>query len=62
VVARKHPPHHPSVSYLVDSDWLIDAFVGVPTAVQLLAGLPGDGLAVSIHASTADALAGERII
>jgi predicted nucleic acid-binding protein len=36
------------VSYLVDSDWLIDAFVGVPTAVQLLAGLRGDGLAVSI--------------
>ena len=36
------------MSYLVDSDWLIDAFVGVPTAVQLLAGLRGDGLAVSI--------------
>ena len=36
------------MSYLVDSDWLIDAFLGVPTAVNLLAQLRGDGLAVSI--------------
>lgn len=36
------------MSYLVDSDWLIDAFVGVPTAVNLLARLRDDGLAVSI--------------
>lgn len=34
--------------YLVDSDWLIDAVRGVPTAVDLLAGLRGEGLAVSI--------------
>lgn len=34
--------------YLVDSDWLINAFLGVPTAVNLLAQLRDDGLAVSI--------------
>lgn len=34
--------------YLVDSDWLIDAFIGVPTAINLLARLRGEGLAVSI--------------
>jgi predicted nucleic acid-binding protein len=36
------------VRYLVDSDWLIDAFLGVPAAVNLLTRLRGDGLAVSI--------------
>ena len=36
------------MKYLVDSDWLIDAFVGIPTAVNLLARLRGEGLAVSI--------------
>jgi len=36
------------VSYLVDSDWLIDAFIGVPTAVNVLTRLRGEGLAVSI--------------
>ena len=34
--------------YLVDSDWLIDAFLGIPTAVNLLARLRDEGLAVSI--------------
>ena len=34
--------------YLVDSDWLIDAFTGIPAAVDLLAQLRDDGLAVSI--------------
>ncbi len=34
--------------YLVDSDWLIDAFMDVPTAVNLLARLREEGLAVSI--------------
>ena len=34
--------------YLVDSDVLIDAFRGVPAAVDLLAQLRDDGLAVSI--------------
>ena len=36
------------MSYLVDSDWLIDAFLGIPTAVNLLARLRDEGLAVSI--------------
>jgi predicted nucleic acid-binding protein len=36
------------VTYLVDSDWLIDAFLGVPAAVNLLARLRHEGLAVSI--------------
>jgi predicted nucleic acid-binding protein len=36
------------VSYLVDSDWLIDALIGVPAAVSLLARLRTEGLAVSI--------------
>lgn len=34
--------------HLVDSDWLIAAFLGVPAAVNLLARLRDDGLAVSI--------------
>ena len=34
--------------YLVDSHWLIDAFLGIPAAVNLLARLRGEGLAVSI--------------
>ena len=34
--------------YLVDSDWLIDAFIGMPAAVTLLAQLRSEGLAVSI--------------
>jgi len=38
------------VRYLVDSDWLIDAFIGVPVAVNLLARLHDEGLAVSIIA------------
>lgn len=36
------------MSYLVDSDWLIDAFIGVPAAVSVLARLRTEGLAVSI--------------
>lgn len=36
------------MSYLVDSDWLIDAFIGVPTAVKVLAHLHDEGLAVSV--------------
>lgn len=36
------------MSYLVDTDWLIDAIRGIPAAVDLLAGLRDDGLAVSI--------------
>lgn len=34
--------------YLVDSDWLIDGFLGIPAAVNRLAELRDDGLAVSI--------------
>jgi len=36
------------VSHLVDSDWLIDAFIGIPADVNLLAQLRSEGLAVSI--------------
>jgi predicted nucleic acid-binding protein len=36
------------VRYLVDSGWLIDAFLGIPTAVNLLDQLRDEGLAVSI--------------
>jgi tRNA(fMet)-specific endonuclease VapC len=35
-------------TYLVDTDWLIDAIVGVPAARALLDQLSDDGLAVSI--------------
>ena len=34
--------------YLVDSDWIIDALVGIPVALDTLARLSSDGLAVSI--------------
>ena len=34
--------------YLVDSDWLIDAFLGIPTAIHRLTQLREDGMAVSI--------------
>ena len=36
------------MSYLVDSDWLIDAFIGVPATVNLPARFRTEGLAVSI--------------
>ena len=36
------------MSFLVDSDWLIDAFIGVPAAVNLLVRFRTEGLAVSI--------------
>jgi predicted nucleic acid-binding protein len=35
-------------TYLVDTDWLIDAIVGVPAARVLLNRLSGDGVAVSM--------------
>lgn len=38
------------MSYLVDSDWLIDALVGVAAAVEPLERHASDGLAVSIVA------------
>jgi hypothetical protein len=38
------------MKYLVDSDWIIDALVGVPAAVNTLIQLNPDGLAVSIIA------------
>lgn len=36
------------MSYLVDSDWIIDGLVGVPAALDILERLSADGLAVSI--------------
>lgn len=36
--------------YLVDSDWLIDAYGGLPDAVEALQRLSPEGLAVSIIA------------
>jgi tRNA(fMet)-specific endonuclease VapC len=36
------------MSYLVDTDWLIDALAGVPTAIEPLARLSDAGLAISI--------------
>jgi tRNA(fMet)-specific endonuclease VapC len=36
------------MSYLVDSDWLIDALAGIPTATEPLAQLSDDGMAISI--------------
>lgn len=36
------------MSYLIDSDWLIDAFHGVPRAVDALDGIANDKPAISI--------------
>lgn len=36
------------MKYLVDSDWVIDALVGIPTAIAPLRNLVKDGIAVSI--------------
>lgn len=38
------------MKYLIDSDWIIDALIGVPAAVNALIQLNPDGLAVSIVA------------
>src|SRR5690349_24162904 len=35
-------------TYLIDTDWLIDAITGVPSARATLNNLRGDGLAVSM--------------
>jgi tRNA(fMet)-specific endonuclease VapC len=42
--------------YLVDTDWLIDVFAGVPRAVHTLQSLRPDGIGVSIvsHAEVFD--------
>lgn len=34
--------------YLVDSDWLVDAFIGIPASVRVLDRLTDQGLGVSI--------------
>jgi len=36
------------VRYLVDSDYLVDALVGIPSATILIEGLAGDGVGISI--------------
>lgn len=36
------------MSYLIDSDWLIDVLIGVPTVVSVVERLSGQELAVSI--------------
>ena len=36
------------MSYLVDTDWLIDVLVGIPEAVATLEDLTPDGLGISI--------------
>jgi tRNA(fMet)-specific endonuclease VapC len=36
------------VSYLVDSDWVVDWLLGVTKAVRLLASLEREGLAISL--------------
>ncbi len=36
------------MSYLPDTDWIVDALAGVPSAVEPLDRLSADGLAVSI--------------
>jgi tRNA(fMet)-specific endonuclease VapC len=36
------------VIYLIDSDWLIDVFVGIPRAVEILRALRPRGLGISI--------------
>ena len=36
------------MSYLVDSDWIIEALRGKPDALSLLATLRGDGVAISV--------------
>ena len=47
---RTAPAPSPSVRYLVDTDWLIDAAIGRPHAQHLLERLRDDGLAISIIA------------
>jgi hypothetical protein len=37
-----------SVRYLIDTDWVIDAFIGTLPSVRLLDRLSDDGLAVSV--------------
>lgn len=34
--------------YLIDSDWLIDAFIGIPASVQVIERLSGQSIGVSI--------------
>ena len=36
------------MSYLVDTDWIVDALLGRPTAETLLGDLAADGLAISL--------------
>jgi tRNA(fMet)-specific endonuclease VapC len=36
------------MAYLIDSDWVIDHLANVPEATELLEGLAGEGIAISI--------------
>jgi tRNA(fMet)-specific endonuclease VapC len=36
------------VSYLIDTDWVVDHLLGKPAAIQLLGSLEPDGLAISL--------------
>lgn len=36
------------MTYLIDSDWLIDALNGAPHAIAMLDRLSSDGLAISV--------------
>ena len=36
------------MTYLIDTDWLIDGIIGIPSALSTLASLRHDGVAVSI--------------
>ncbi len=36
------------MSYLVDSDWLIDALAGIPASIETLADLSTSGVFISI--------------
>ena len=40
-----------SLTYLVDTDWVIDAYIGTPASVRVLDRLSDDGLGVSIISS-----------
>lgn len=48
------------MNYLVDSDWLIDASIGIPTAVRLLDHLRDEGLAISIISNSFEFQSGKN--
>ncbi len=59
---RREPSGQPAPTYLIDTDWLIDALIGISSAVALIDRVSGEGAAVSVvsHCELLEGVYGSR--